>query len=92
MQIEAFWDATEEEALRYISAHQKRMGQWDDLFAHHAMQTLGPHMKRGSRPKLEKFKFYKSEKKETGVKDSEYASGFLDAMRKRTKEKRRKGR
>lgn len=83
MQIEAFWNATEEEALRYIRAHQKRMEQLDDLLAHHAMQTLGPHMKKGSKPKLEKFKLYKSQEKATGVKDSEYASGFLEAMKKR---------
>lgn len=84
MKVEEFWDATEEEALRYIRAHQKRMEQWDDLLAHHAMQTLGPHMKKGSKPKLEKFKLYGTSEKKTGVKDSEYASAFLDAMKKRT--------
>lgn len=59
------------------------MEQWDDLLAHHAMQTIGPHLKPGSMPKLEKFKLYKSQEKATGVKDSEYASAFLAAMEKR---------
>lgn len=59
------------------------MEQLDDMLAHHAMQTLGPHMKKGSKPKLEQFKLYGTTEKKTGVKDSEYASAFLAAMKKR---------
>ena len=47
-----------EEALLVIDGHKRRMDEWDDLLAHHAMQLVGPHMKKHARPRWRNFKLY----------------------------------
>ena len=48
-----------EEALLVIDGHKRRMDEWDDLLAHHAMHLLRPHMKKHARPKWSNFKLYR---------------------------------
>lgn len=39
-----------------IEGYKRRLNDWDDLLAHHAMQVLRPSMKKNARPDYKKFK------------------------------------
>ena len=61
------------------------MEQWDDLLAHHAMQTLAPHFKKGRRPRLKQFKFYSSQDSGDEFQDEADVIDIAEAWKRREK-------
>lgn len=53
-----------------IEGYKRRLNDWDDLLAHHAMQVLRPSMKKNARPDYKKFKLLQRKAK-TRLEDAE---------------------
>lgn len=53
---ETFWRMDTDEAVLVIEGYKRRLNDYDDLLAHHAMHILRPHMKKNARPDWKKFK------------------------------------